>query len=266
MTGAGVPSPLAGWRVLVPRPPEKAGELSTALRAMGAIPVPVQLISIVPPDDAGDLDRQLVELAAGAFDWIGLTSATAVSAVLDRSAALGLTPPVPASTRVAAVGPATAATLRAAGLPVDLLPPVGGSAAALAAAWPRPTADDQAVLLPRSDIAAPTLPDALRELGYRVLAVTAYRTVVQPAPADLAAELIAGGFDAVLFTSPSTVASLAGVSIAESTVIGAIGAPTARALTTAGRSPQVVADRPTAAGLVDALTATARTNPRPVEA
>jgi len=118
----------------------------------------------------------------------------------------------------------------------------------------------------RSDLAAPTLPDALLGLGYRVVVVTAYRTVVRPPNAELVADLVGGRFDAVLFTSPSTVSALAGVHLPESTVLGALGPPTAVAVGAAGRTPQVVADRPTAAGLVDALAAFARTNPRHVEA
>ncbi|MEP6563217.1 MAG: uroporphyrinogen-III synthase, partial [Nakamurella sp.] len=180
------------------------------------------------------------------------TSGNAVAAVLDRSSALRLTPPIPTETKVAAVGPATAAALEAGGLPVDLVPPVGGSAAVLADAWPAAIAG-QSVLLPRSDLAAALLPDTLTSKGYHVETVTAYRTVVRPASRSLAADLTAGRFDAVLFTSPSTVHALAGVALPAATVLGAIGEPTSRALLAAGRQLGFTAARPTTRGLVDGL-------------
>ncbi len=259
------PGPLAGWRVLVPRPPERSTELVDLLTAAGATPVAVPLISIEPAEDDGALDLRLVALASGEYAWLGFTSAAAVDAVLRRAGQLGLHPAVPADTRVAAVGPATGARLRAAGLPVDLQPPTGGSADALAAIWPHPSGD-AAVLLPRSDIAAPALPRALSAMGYRVDAVTAYRTVVQPVPQAQAAELSAGAFDAVLFTSPSTVQALNTVPLPPSTVLCAIGRPTTAAAVAAGRPVHLTAAGPTAPSLVDALVRFAADHPRNVKA
>ena len=256
---------LHGWRVLVPRAAERSAELVDLLRANGATPLAVPLIGIAPPEDEGALDFCLVELSRGAFDWVAFTSAAAVDAVLRRAADLGLSPAVPADTRVAAVGPATADAGRAAGFGVDLVPAAGGSARALAEIWPHP-AGRQSVLLPRSDIAAPTLPDALSALGFRVQAVVAYRTVHTPPPPQLAAELAAGSIDAVLFTSPSTVRATAGVTIAARTVLCAIGEPTAAAAAEIGRPVHGTSAEPTAAGLLRALAELAPIHPRHVEA
>ncbi len=264
-TAAAAGSALRGWRVLVPRAADRSSELVDLLATAGATPVAVPLIAVAPPEDEGALDVSLVELAKGAFDWVAFTSASAVDAVSRRAKALRLSPAVPADTRVAAVGPATANTLRAAGLPVDLVPAAGGSARALAAIWPHPTGD-ASVLLPRSDIAAPTLPDALSALGYRVRPVVAYRTVLAPPPAGTAAALAAGTIDAVLFTSPSTVRAAAGIEIAAGTVLCAIGEPTAAEAADTGRPVHVIAERPTAGGLLEALTDFAHAHPRHVEA
>lgn len=271
-TGASTAA-LAGWRVLVPRNPERAGALLAALTAAGAHPVAVPLIAIEPPAEPGALDLRLIDLAGGAFAWVGFTSVNAIDAALSRAAALGLHPAVPADTRIAAVGPATAAALRRAGLPVDLVPTTAGSGAALAALWPT-AIGDQAVLLPRSDLAAPGLPQALADKGYRVAEVTAYRTVPCPPTNEVAADLATGRFDAVLFTSPSTVAALAGIDIAAGTVLAAIGRPTAAAAEAAGRRVDVMAAHPTPQALVDGLiavsattrSAAARSHPRRVEA
>ena len=246
--------PLQGWRVLVPRPAGRGAELIDELVRAGADITAVPLISICPPPDTGALDLALIALAAGDFSWVGCTSVNAVHAVTERAGTLGLTPPVPADTRVAAVGRATARALTDAGVPVDLVPGDGGSAAALAGVWPRAHPGD-AVLLPRSDLAAPTLPSALQAAGYRVEAITAYRTVVESVTGDVAAGLRAGAFDAVLLTSPSVVAALADVKLAPVTVVGAIGEPTARAARAAGHRVDFTAAVPSAAALVDGLVA-----------
>lgn len=249
--------PLTGWRVLVPRPVDRAGELITLLHAVGAEPVSVPLIAIAPPADPGALDLALVDLGRSRFSWVGFTSVNAVDAVIRRAAELGVDPAVPADTRVAAVGAATTTALRNAGLPVDLQPAGSGSAEALAAQWPT-AGPGESVLLPRSDIARPGLPDALLAKGYRVETVTAYRTVVQPLSADLTAELRAGRIQAILLTSPSCVTALAEAPIGPTVVLGAIGRPTAAAVAAAGRPVTFVALQPTATALIEGLVTAAR--------
>ena len=248
------PGSLRSQRVLVPRTPERAGELVTLLQSAGAEVVALPLIGIAAPLDPAALDLGLVTLAKGGYSWVGFTSVTAVTAVLDRATELALQPPISADTRVAAVGPATAAALRARGVAVDLVPATVGSTEELAAAWPHGGVG-QTVLLPRSDLAAPTLPEALAAKGYRVDDVTAYRTEPLRPPDDIADELRSGRITAVLFTSPSTVAALDGLQIATGTVLGAIGRPTAAAVQKSGHRLDFVADRPTARALVDGLIA-----------
>uniref|UniRef100_UPI003B3AC639 uroporphyrinogen-III synthase n=1 Tax=Nakamurella sp. TaxID=1869182 RepID=UPI003B3AC639 len=199
-----------------------------------------------------------VALARGEYAWVVFTSVNAVDAVVTRAAALGVGP-VPADPRVAVVGPGTARAARAAGLPVDLIPATGGSAAELAEVFPRaadagPEAGGPAAaLLPRSVRAPDLLPDALAGKGYRVDDVVAYRTVVRPPAPVIARRLAAGDFDAVLLTSPSTVQALAGLPVAGRTALGAIGRPTRSAAAAAGRDIAFVATEPTGAGLVAAL-------------
>ncbi len=132
--------------------------------------------------------------------------------------------------------------------------PARGSAAALAGVFPR-AAGPATVLLPRSDLAPPTLPDALAGKGYEVRSVVAYRTVVRPPSPEVAGRLAAGDFDAVLFTSPSTVRALTDLPLPRRTALGAIGAPTRRAAVAAGREIAFVAAEPTTGGLVTALIA-----------
>ena len=137
--------PVAGWRVLVPRPAERSADLVQALTAAGARPEVVELIGIAEPADTAALDLAVLGLSRGEDAWVAFTSVNAVDAVVGRARALAVDPVIAADTRVAAVGPATARALRAAGLPVDLQPASRGSAAALAAVFPR-AAGDQSVL------------------------------------------------------------------------------------------------------------------------
>jgi len=243
---------LAGWRVLVPRPKGRSSALLTLLARQGALAQAVPMITIAAPSDLGALDAAVLALAAGEFDWVGFTSVNALAAVVDRARQLALSPAVPADTRVAAVGPATSAALRAAGIPVDLTPGRGGSGATLAAIWPAAHAGES-VLLPQSEIAGPLLADTLTAKGFRVEAVTAYRTLPCPLPGAVAADLAAGAFEAVLLTSPSTAQALAGTVIAGGTVLGAIGPTTATAATAAGLEIAYTASDPTDSALIAGL-------------
>ena len=237
--------------MLLPRSETRAASLLAALAELGAVGEAVAVTAIAEPRDTGALDSAVVALAQGDFDWVGFTSVTAVAAVLSRAGHLRLDPVVPADTLIAAVGPATAAAVRAAGMPVDLVPSGSGSAAALAAIWPAPHPGDS-VLLPRSSMAADTLPDALTAAGFRVRVVDAYRTVPLPVPVEVADALASGAFDAVVFTSPSTVQPFAGRPFGPRLVVVAIGEATAAAARGIGLEP-VVAAQPTDAAVLAAL-------------
>jgi uroporphyrinogen-III synthase len=117
------------------------------------------------------------------------------------------------------------------------------------------------VLLPQSDIAARTLEEALRDKGFWVQTVTAYRTVPKPLASSVAADLAAGAFEAVLLTSPSTAQSLARTVISSGTVLGAIGSSTATAASAAGLPIAYTASAPTDAALVGGLVQFAAQNP-----
>ncbi|RIJ77105.1 uroporphyrinogen-III synthase [Nakamurella silvestris] len=247
--------PLEGRRVLIPRPAGRSRSLLRLLDEAGAQGQAVPFIEITPPTDTAALDAAVISLSHGDFDWVAFTSVNAVAAVRNRAGELGLSPVIPADCSVAAVGPATAAALREAGLPVDLQPEHQHSAVGLAAIWPRPRAVARRVLLPQSEIALPTLADLLVAAGFEVETVTAYRTVPADLPAGVREDLAAGNYDAVLMTSPSTVDTLvASGALAPSTAVGAIGATTAAAIEAAGLVTAFVAESATDAGLVTALT------------
>ncbi|SDO22526.1 uroporphyrinogen-III synthase [Nakamurella panacisegetis] len=253
-------TPLSGWRVLLPRSEGRASSLVDLLWAEGAVAQAIPMIAIHPPSDLAALDGATMALSAGEYDWVGFTSVNAVDAMLRRAERLALHPVISADTRVAAVGPATTAALRGAGFPVDLNPERGGSAAALASIWPT-ARTGESVLLPQSEIAARTLADALWAKGYMVEPVVAYRTLPVPPAPSVAADLADGRFEAVLFTSPSTVDALASTVIAPGTAIGVIGPTTAAAAGAAGLPIAFTATDPTDAALIAGLVAHATRHP-----
>jgi uroporphyrinogen-III synthase len=191
---------LAGRRIVVTRAPHQAGEWAAALRAQGAEPLLYPCIAIVPPADSAALDAALQQAAAGAFDWLALTSSNTVEALRQRCAALGVSLN---GMRAAAVGPATAdAARQQLGVTVAIVPDEHIAEALAAALAVQPGAR---VLLPQADIARDTLGAALRAAGAAVTVVTAYQTVIGQGGDDLPAALAAGTVDALTFTSSSTV-------------------------------------------------------------
>ncbi|GAB2463312.1 uroporphyrinogen-III synthase [Xylanimonas ulmi] len=132
MTPSAEPTPLAGRTVLVPRAPERAGALAGLLRDLGAEVLVSPVTTTAPPAEAG-LDAAVRALDGVA--WVAVTSVNGVEALTAAADRAGIAL-ARAATRWAAVGPATAAALRGAGVEVAL--EAAGTAADLAAAFPPP--------------------------------------------------------------------------------------------------------------------------------
>jgi uroporphyrinogen III methyltransferase/synthase len=269
VVGAGVASqralswfetkPLFGWRVLVPRTKEQAEEVSDLLRAQGAVPEQVPTIAVEPPRTPQQMERAVKGLVTGRYQWVAFTSVNAVRAIREKFEEYGLDARAFAGVKVAAVGEQTGLALREFGIMPDLVPSGEQSAEGLADEWP--AFDDvldpiNRVLLPRADIATEGLVARLTDLGWEAEDVTAYRTVrAAPPPAPIREAIKGGGFDAVLFTSSSTVRNLIGIAGKPHTVtvIAVIGPQTAKTAAEFGLRVDVMAPEPSVAALVDAL-------------
>ncbi|MCX4549084.1 bifunctional uroporphyrinogen-III C-methyltransferase/uroporphyrinogen-III synthase [Streptomyces sp. NBC_01387] len=251
--------PLFGWRVLVPRTKEQAASLSDQLRSYGAVPHEVPTIAVEPPRTPQQMERAVKGLVTGRYEWIAFTSVNAVKAVREKFEEYGLDARAFAGIKVAAVGEQTAASLVEFGVKPDLVPSGEQSAAGLLEDWPPydPVFDPiDRVFLPRADIATETLVAGLIELGWEVDDVTAYRTVrASPPPADTREAIKGGGFDAVLFTSSSTVRNLVGIAGKPHnvTVIACIGPATAKTAEEHGLRVDVLSPEPSVHRLAEAL-------------
>jgi uroporphyrinogen III methyltransferase/synthase len=251
--------PLFGWRILVPRTKEQAGSLSRRLRGFGGVPEEVPTISVEPPRNPLQMDKAVRGLVEGRYEWIAFTSVNAVKAVREKFEEYGLDARAFSGLKIAAVGDKTAAAIADWGLRADLVPSGEQSAAGLLADWPE--YDElldpiNRVFLPRADIATENLVAGLIDLGWECDDVTAYRTVrAAPPPAPVRDAIKTGKFDAVVFTSSSTVRNLVGIAGKPhpSTVIAVIGPATAKTAEEHGLRVDVMAPKPDVDELVDAL-------------
>jgi uroporphyrinogen III methyltransferase/synthase len=241
--------PLFGRRVVVTRTRAQASQLSARLRDLGAEPVELPAIRVDDPGDGGAaLPTAVDDLAAGAYDWLVLTSPNGVERTFARI------PDVRAvRAEVAAIGPGTADALARHRVVADLVPDRYVAEGLLERFPPGPGR----VLLARAAVARDVLPDGLRRTGWDVDVVEAYRTVA----ADAHPEAIdrAAHADAITFTSSSTVERyldlVGGDAGRVPPIVACIGPVTAETARRHGLRVDVEATEHTIAGLVDALAA-----------
>ena len=286
--------PLFGKRVVVTRPVNQQpshsntpanhnSSLSDMLARAGAQPISVPLIEIAKAADGGAALRAAAE-RLGDYDWVILTSANGARALLSAindARDFG-------KSKVAAIGPATAEVLTAANIRPDLVPSsyiaeallgelleeelLGGAASvapsetageSLAATANGETAiagtSRPRVLIARAAVARDVLPEGLREAGWEVDVVEAYRT--EGVEVSVAARAEIASSDVITFASPSAVEQFAKaglvseVTIADrpNPIVACIGPVTAAAARRLGLDVTVEAAEHTASGLVEAL-------------
>ncbi|MFT4259825.1 uroporphyrinogen-III synthase [Microbacterium sp.] len=241
--------PLNGWRVLVPRGGPWGDGVAASLRSRGAVPVVAPLINFAPTTDQATLDAALEKLAAGAYDWLTVTSATTVDVMFAHRAT------VPSTTKIAAVGETTAAALQAAGYEVALVPDDDNSAAGMAEQLIGLERKPRSILALRSEIAKPVLSVKLTEAGHRVDSVVAYRTVGVPVTERIMRDVQNGRINAILITSGSVAQQVREQfpEIPDETLLAAIGPRTAKDARKAGLPITVIADRQTVDALIEAV-------------
>jgi uroporphyrinogen III methyltransferase/synthase len=250
---------LYGWTVLVPRTKDQAGEMSEKLVSHGALPIEVPTIAVEPPRSPAQMERAVKGLVDGRYQWVVFTSTNAVRAVWEKFGEFGLDARAFSGVKIACVGEATADRVRAFGISPELVP--SGEQSSLGLLDEFPDYDDifdpvNRVLLPRADIATETLAEGLRERGWEIEDVTAYRTVrAAPPPAQTREMIKTGGFDAVCFTSSSTVRNLVGIAGKPHarTIVACIGPKTAETAAEFGLRVDVRPETAAIGPLVEAL-------------
>jgi uroporphyrinogen III methyltransferase/synthase len=244
------PAPLAGLTVAVTRARASASGLARRLESLGARVLQAPAIRTVPlPGSAPDLAR---------YDLLCLTSPVGVDALFARLRAGGLDARALAATRVAAIGPGTAAALAARGILADVVPE-RAVAEGLVEALGELAPPVHRALIARAGEGRDVLPDALRARGAEVEVLALYETVAEAPPAHVLREALAA--DYLTFTSASTVRffreATGEAELSAGTRIVSIGPITSEALHAHGLAPHVEASSHDIDGLVHALLADA---------
>jgi len=248
-----MPDGLRDKRVLVTRAIGQNSKLSQQLASAGAVSVEFPTIQIGPPVDPTPLNTAIANL--GSYQWLILTSANGVKYFWQHLLATGRNAADLQHMRIAAIGPATAADIRARGLTIHVMP-TEHVAEMLVAAMPPVTG--QRILLPTADIARDALADGLTAKGAIVERVTAYQNTPVTDPGNLPNLLPT--LDALTFTSASTARNFVNLLQPEKpttaigpAIVACIGPVAADAAIDAGLPVHVVADTYTIPGLVEAL-------------
>lgn len=257
MRGTADRRPLSGRTIAVTRPPHGADDLAGRLEVLGAVPLLAPLIRIEP---TGDDALAGAVAGLGSYHWVVFTSAMAVARMAAAVNAAGrhgagshgVMP------RVAAVGPATAAAVRAQlGWHVEALPTRFTGSDLAASMRGSGTLRGARVLWPRAEDAGPAVAGSLAQAGAHLEDPVVYRTVGDTAMAAyLVGRIDEGAVDAITFTSPSAVTAFTAVAApARAVLVAAIGPVTAAECRARGLQVDVMPEEHTIAALVDALAA-----------
>jgi uroporphyrinogen III methyltransferase/synthase len=247
--------PLFGKRVVVTRAREQASELKRLLEEAGAQVLQFPTIEIAPPSSWESLDRA----TDSSYDWLIFTSTNGVAAFFQRLLALGKDVRSLASTKIAAVGQATADHLRARGIDADVVPERFISTELL----PLLPEDQRGIrtAVIRAEEGRDELITELRRRGGAVDLADAYRTIAADYDLDeLRALIAADEIDVVTFTSASTVDHFfekltdeERSRVLRRAQIVSIGATTTEAIRRYGRAPDAVAEKATIPAMRDAV-------------
>jgi uroporphyrinogen III methyltransferase/synthase len=197
--------PLFGRRIGITRPAAQAGPAIERVLRLGAEPVVLPTIEILPPTDWTPVDDAIRQLAT--FDWLVFTSVNGVDSFLSRLWTAGGDGRRLARAKIAAIGPATGQALARFGLRPDLVP--SEFRAESLAAELGPQIGGKRVLWLRADRGREVLPEQLSRAGATVEQVVVYRNVDTAAlPQTELERLERGELDWIGLGSPSIAGAL----------------------------------------------------------
>ena len=245
--------PLFGKRIVVTRTREQAGELSKALRDLGADVIELPTIRIELPEDRQGFAEMVTH--AHEYDWLVFTSPNGVEkffdaffATYDDARSLG-------NPRIAAIGAGTAAKIREYRFAVDLIPE-RFVAEGLIDAFKKESVENLIMLWVKAAESREVVGEGLAALGAIVDECIAYRTVPETEdPTGAKAKLAEEGADLITFTSGSTADHFfaLGLDWPEGCVAGSIGPVTSSTLRKHGMPPAFEANPHDIPGLVKAI-------------
>ena len=181
--------------MVVTRAKEQSESLCNFLRLQGANVIELPVIEIHDPVDGGAALESAVKKIEN-YEWVVVTSSNAANRLI--KALNGVIP----SVSFAVVGPQTAEPLIKAGCSIGLVPSkaVGDS---LLSEFSSPAKKENEILFVRAERIRPLLADGLRDLGWVVEEVVAYRNIQPTIDQNKVAQALMS--DAVIFASASAV-------------------------------------------------------------
>jgi uroporphyrinogen III methyltransferase/synthase len=201
--------PLSGKRVLVTRTRQQASTLAELLRREGAVPIELATLELVPVANDEELEAMTRDLEAGAYAWSVFTSTNAVDAVFAYFDRTGRDARAFGSSKIAALGTATANALQTRGIRADLAA-ADFSSNGVVEAMQDIDLTGRRVLLPRAAGGNPALVGGLKDRGARVDEVILYESQPPKEPDETILERIRWGeIGVATFASSSSVRNLA---------------------------------------------------------
>ncbi len=250
--------PLWGQTVVVTRAREQSSTLVEGLQKMGAQVVQCPTIRVESLPETPVFDAEISLLMRN--EWVVFTSTNGVEHFFKKLDALKLDARVFGPALVAAIGPATVASLKKRGITPDFVP-ISSISEAVASGLLERGAGGKRVLVIRALEGREVLEDKLREGGAIVAVAPLYRTLPDHSGAQRAREIMEQGqIDWVSFTSSSTVKNFLDALGADFVAahrqkfkVAAIGPITAQTARENGLEPDVVAQSASVEALAAAL-------------
>lgn len=249
--------PLSGKRVMITRPRHQAQELAELIEDLGGEPLEFPTIDIAPPSSFSPIDSAIGRVEE--YSWLVFTSVNGVSAFFDRMKHLRKDIRSMKGIHICAIGPKTKEKLEELGLIADYVP-INYTLAALSDGLREVVNAGEKILVPRAE-SAPDVFGKLRDLGFDVCEVPAYKVVRKNGNVQLAKTLFyERKIHILFFFSSSTVTNfvdMMGISdlgqLLEGVMVGCIGPVTADTARNVGIPVHVVAKEYTAEGMIASL-------------
>jgi uroporphyrinogen-III synthase len=244
---ASASGPLKDMRIVITRPAGRGEALARRIRELGGVPIVFPTIEVLPLSDHSSLDEALSRIER--YGWVVFTSASGVRAFFGRASDLGVKIPS-VGCKFAVIGPGTAGELARHGAMHSFMP---SEYLTKALAEELPIDDGERVLLVRAEGVGPEMADILSKKGAVIEEVYAYRVRT---PRGV---LRIGDFDAVIFSSPSSVRGFLRLiegragDVSRAAKVWCIGPVTAKEAISLGLKVDAVAEEHTVEGIIKAI-------------
>ncbi len=248
--------PLLGKKIVVTRAREQASSIAQSLSSLGAQVIEFPTIQINPIADFTEVKKETSKMSE--YDWVIFTSVNGVEHYYNALEKMKKDSRVFASTKIAAIGPATAQGLKERGIIADFVP-TAYMAEGIVEGLNSFGVEGKNILIIRAKEARELLPKELEKAKAKVKILTIYETVPATNDKEKMQEMIKNNeIDCISFGSSSTVTNFFAQvpqNILENTKVkfASIGEITSNTLSTFGFTADIQPENFTIPELVEAI-------------